>query len=608
MNTGITLALGIFVWTLLLVGCGKGQSSHSEKVQIDLQQLAQDNAGFAEANSEALSSNSVSEEKIVLPSGTKLMAVVSNECRDSKKQSGQSSSQDLSEKVADSRQENIRLKKHAYSVTLNQDMALEDLKLQAEGDDCIVEVSNELMFQTTVATNDPSFAQQRHLASIEAPVGFDTFLADGSLTQDAVVAIIDTGVDLNHTDLKANLWNDGTGSAGYDFVNDDNLPTDDAGHGTHVAGLAAAVSNNAVGVSGVAPKSTKIMALKVLNSQGSGSNTDIINAIRYAIEKKADVINMSLGGNGRSTAMQNALRDAVAAGVTVIVSAGNDSAALSTTNFVSPAGYGKDFQGVIAIASIDSVSKRLSSFSNYSTTYVELAAPGSNGILSTTMGSRYGEMQGTSMSSPVVAGAAAIVASWLKSHNFKPTPAMVEQILKLGSEVNANLTNSVMDGKSLNLRSLASYLKANYATGQTPPPVATPAPTPVMTPTPTPTPRVTPTPTPTPVMTPTPTPTPRVTPTPTPTPVMTPTPTPTPRMTPTPTPTPVMTPTPTPTPRVTPTPVMTPAPTPSPTPVIMPSPTPRATPVISPTPAPTPRMTPPERPRRNPWWRFIWRF
>lgn len=549
MNMSITLALGIFVWALILSGCAKDHSSQSEKVQIDLQQLAQDNAGFAAANAETIQQGDTSNsEKIILPSGTKLMAVVSNECRDQKKQMGQASTQDLSEIVADPRQESVRLKIQAYAVTLEHDISLAELQNQAELDSCIEDVANIVNYKSTATPNDPRFSAQRHLASIEAAVGNDTFLAAGELTQDAIIAIVDSGVDMNHEDLKANMWNDGAGNVGYDFANDDNNPMDDFGHGTHVAGLAAAVTNNSVGVAGVAASHAKVMAIKVLDSSGSGSNTDIINGIRYAIEHKAEVINMSLGGTGKSTAMQRALQDAVNAGITVLASAGNDNRELTSTFFVSPAGYAKDIEGVLSIASIDSVSKNRSFFSNYSPTYVEFAAPGSNGILSTYPGNRYVEMQGTSMSSPVAAGAAVIVTSWLKSHNFKSTPALVEQILKAGSPSNANLTSAVMDGKSLNLRSLASYLKANYATGQVPPPTPTPTPTP--------------TPAPTPVMTPTPTPTPRATPV------------------------------------VTPTPVMTPAPTP------------KATPVITPTPSPTPRMTPaPERPRRTqfPWWRFWFR-
>lgn len=517
--------LGLILVTSFLISCAKHNSSQTEKVNIDLDQLAADNHSFAAINKKA------SEEEVILPSGTQLVAVVSNECRKTKKLNGEDTSASLSEYAADPRQDAHALKKHAYSVTLDADMSLKDLKQQAEADDCLMEVSNEGVVHVTAATNDPQFSNQKHMAAIEAAVGFDTFLADGVLTKDVVIAVIDTGIDLNHPDLKGNLWNDGAGNAGYDFVNQDKVPMDDYGHGTHVSGLAAAVTNNNVGTAGVSAKNTKIMALKALDSRGSGADSSIINAIRYAVEKKADVINMSLGGFGKSPAIYTALKEAADAGIVVIMAAGNSSVQLdNSANFFFPAGYAKDLPGAIAIASTDAVSKRLSSFSNYSTTYVELAAPGSNGIVSTTLGNGYGDMQGTSMASPIAAGAAALVVNWLKSHNYAVTPNLVKSIMLEGAEANGNITSYVTAGHSLNLRILASYLKANYAGGASPTPTPKPTPTPVMTPTPTPQP----------------------------TPVMTPTPTPTPK------PTPVMTPTPAPTPK--PTPVMTPAPTPSPTP------------------------------------------
>jgi hypothetical protein len=257
---------------------------------------------------------------------------------------------------------------------------------------------------------------------------------------------------------------------------------------------------------------------------------------------------MSFGGTGKSPATLTALKEAAAAGIVLIMAAGNDTTQLSATNFFSPASYAKDVAGAIAIASLDTATNKISSFSNYSTTYVELASPGSTGILSTMLNNKYGELQGTSMASPIAAGAAALTVNWLKSHNYAIDPAVVKSIMLNGSATNANLTNLVAGGHALNLRTLAAYLKANYVTGTAP--------------TPTPTPTATPTPTPTPTPTATPTPTPKPTATPTPTPVMTPTPT----------PTPVMTPTPTPTPK--PTPVVTPTPTPKPSPTV--SPTPRA--------------------------------
>ncbi|MBS1970060.1 MAG: S8 family serine peptidase [Bdellovibrionales bacterium] len=517
--------LGLFFLVAFLVSCAKNNASQSEKVNIDLEQLAATNQDFAAANS----NKDISSEDVVLPSGTQLVAVVSKDCRDIKKQNGADTSEDISEIVADPRQDLSQLKKQAYSVILDSEIKLSELKEKAGSDDCLMEISNEGVVHTTAASNDPGFSSQKHMANIEAAAGFDTFLADGALTKEVVIAVIDTGVDLNHEDLKANLWDDGAGNAGYDFVNKDKTPMDDNGHGTHVSGLAAAVTNNSVGTAGVSAKNTKIMALKVLDSKGSGSDTDIINAIRFAIQNKADVINMSFGGSGKSPATLTALKEAAAAGIVLIMAAGNETTQLSATNFFSPASYAKDVAGAIAIASLDTATNKISSFSNYSTTYVELASPGSTGILSTMLNNKYGELQGTSMASPIAAGAAALTVNWLKSHNYAVDPAVVKSIMLNGSSTNANLTNLVTGGHALNLRTLASYLKTNYMTGTAPTPTPTPTATPTPIPTPTPTPKPTATPTPTPVMTPTPTPTPVMTPTPTPTPKPSPTVSPTPR-------------------------------------------------------------------------------
>ncbi|MGZ3746525.1 MAG: S8 family serine peptidase, partial [Pseudobdellovibrionaceae bacterium] len=491
-----------------LSACAKQNISHSDKVNIDLDQLSTSES-FVRINKASVSPSTV------LPKGTQLMAVVDNNCLEKNKLQGTQSPKHLSTIVADHSLESAHLKTQAYAMTLDQDLDLEDLKTQAEEDECVTEVSNNNPIHATAATNDPLFNSQKHLISIQAAAAYDILLADGALTKDVIIAVIDTGVDLNHSDLRANLWDDGSGHAGYDFRNGDNTPMDDNGHGTHVSGLAAAISNNGVGVSGVAAKNVKIMALKVLDSKGSGNDTDIVNAIRYAIQNKAEVINMSMAGTGKSSALQSAMQEAAAAGITLIMAAGNDSISLSSSNIVTPAYYAKDTDGAIAIASVDSQTKMLSSFSNFSTTYVELAAPGSNGILSTMLNNTYKVLEGTSMASPIAAGAAALTVGWLKSHNYSSTPTLVKSILLNSAEVNPYLSNYIAGGHNLNLLSLASYLKANYSQGPStidptpsPTPTATPAPTPVPTPKPTATPAPTPVPTPKPTATPAPTPVP----------------------------------------------------------------------------------------------------
>jgi subtilisin family serine protease len=246
------------------------------------------------------------------------------------------------------------------------------------------------------------------------------------------VAVIDTGIDYLHPDLEHNYM------GGYDFVNDDPLPMDDNGHGTHVAGTIAA-EDNGFGVIGVAPQA-ELYGVKVLDHEGSGWNSDVIAGILWAADNDMDVANLSLGMEGNSQAMQQAIEDATKAGVTVVVAAGND---YDDANNYIPASY-EEAITVSAIADFDGEPGGLSpqsygfggqrveiaddafaSFSNYGSA-VDLAAPGQD-ILSTWPGGNYETISGTSMASPHVAGAAALyIAS--RSDN-PPTPYEVAEAL-----------------------------------------------------------------------------------------------------------------------------------------------------------------------------------
>lgn len=214
-------------------------------------------------------------------------------------------------------------------------------------------------------------------------------VARGSSSQE--IAVIDTGVDYTHPDL------DGKTIRGYDFVDNDYDPMDLDGHGTHVAGIAAAETNNATGIAGTAPN-TRILAVRVLGADGSGTLTDIADGIRYAADAGAEVINLSLGCDCSTTTLQNAVNYAWNKGVVLVAAAGNDGV---RTTF-EPASY----SNVIAVGAVDS-SNRKASFSNYGT-WVDVVAPGVD-IASTYPGNRYVYLSGTSMASPYVAGLAALL-------------------------------------------------------------------------------------------------------------------------------------------------------------------------------------------------------
>ncbi len=283
---------------------------------------------------------------------------------------------------------------------------------------------NYLVHTTVITPSDPGWADQYGPVRIQAPQAWD--IITGSIT--VTIAIIDTGVDLNHPDLAAKTWTnpgetglDGNGNdqrtngvdddgdgyvddwRGWDFVNGDNEAQDDYGHGTHVSGIAAAASDNGLGIAGIA-WGARIMPLKILDQAGNGSDSDVASAIVWAADHGAAIINLSLGGDTPASVMEAAVNYAHSRGVTVVAAAGNSG----TLDVLYPAAYAN----AIAVAATD-VNDNRASFSSYGAE-VDLAAPGA-GIYSTYWtlvgGSTYGTLSGTSMSTPHVAGVAALLAS-----------------------------------------------------------------------------------------------------------------------------------------------------------------------------------------------------
>ncbi|MHC4647315.1 MAG: S8 family peptidase, partial [Planctomycetota bacterium] len=222
------------------------------------------------------------------------------------------------------------------------------------------------------------------------------------------MAVVDTGVDYTHRDLQANMWTDGGGNYGYDFINNDGNPIDDHGHGTHCSGVIAAAGDNGLDIAGVC-WNAKIMALKFLGSDGRGYIEDAVLAFYYAVENGAEVVSNSWGGGDYSGTAQEAINYAYSQGVIMVASAGNDD----TDEPQYPAYYNH----MISVAATDSDDQK-ASFSNYGG-WVDIAAPGVD-VLSlradgTSMGTTYDDYMtiasGTSMACPHVAGAFAVVLS-----------------------------------------------------------------------------------------------------------------------------------------------------------------------------------------------------
>lgn len=250
---------------------------------------------------------------------------------------------------------------------------------------------------TQVTPNDPQYLSQYALPKISAPAAWDVTTGSSGI----VIAFLDTGVDRTHPEFAGRLL------TGFDFVNNDTDPTDDNGHGTHVAGIAAAAGNNETGVAGVA-WGIKILPVKVLDSQGGGSTSDVIRGIDYAIEQKVRILNLSLGSPFPSANLQAAVNRALDAGILIVAAAGNCGAGGDGCPSVNSALYPAAFPGVIAVGATTQGDLK-ASFST-AASYVWVTAPGSS-ILSTYKDGGYRSISGTSMASPFVAGEAALMLS-----------------------------------------------------------------------------------------------------------------------------------------------------------------------------------------------------
>jgi subtilisin family serine protease len=336
----------------------------------------------------------------------------------------------------------------------------------------------------TAVPADPSVGSSWGLSVINAPQGWNAATGTGQ----TVVAVIDTGVDLSHPDLKANLWtnpgevagngrdDDANGYVddvnGWDFAGNDNTPTDERGHGTHVAGIIGAVGNNGVGGSGVAWK-TRIMSLKIFDANGRGSTLGGAQAIDYAVRNGAKIINCSWGGSGADAALDAAIARAQAAGVIVVTSAGN-SGKSNDTSADFPAGYARTSDNVVAVAA--TTRSGLANWSNYGAASVALAAPGES-IVSTARGGGTTTKSGTSMAAPFVSGALAVL--WDANPGW--TYQQILSKLRASVEVQSSLVGKVSTGGELDL---AKLLDAPAVPPPAPPVVPPVAPPPAVSPAP----------------------------------------------------------------------------------------------------------------------------
>jgi thermitase len=270
----------------------------------------------------------------------------------------------------------------------------EEMIVQALSKDPRVEYAElDYVVHASLIPNDPYFQQQWAPLKIQAPEAWDQTTG----TSDVIIAIVDTGVDLNHPDLDDKIV------PGRDFVNDDDLAQDDHGHGTHVAGIAAAETDNGRGVAGIS-WGARLMPVKVLDANGDGYWSDVARGIRYACNHGAQVINLSLGGDAPSSTLKDALEQAYKDGCLIVAAAGNSGR--------GEIDYPARYPEAIAVTATDRRDEP-AGFSDYGP-QAELAAPGVD--IYSTLWTRpnhhdYGWNTGTSMSTPQVAGLAALIWS-----------------------------------------------------------------------------------------------------------------------------------------------------------------------------------------------------
>jgi len=301
--------------------------------------------------------------------------------------------------------------KNTYMVTFGNHIDIEILADELAKNPDIKYAEPDYIFKAQEIPNDALLGDQWHLEEVQAFEAWDI-----STGQDQIIAILDTGVDAEHNDLSPNIIE------GYDFVNNDSDPSDDNLHGTHVAGIAAAVTNNNIGIAGIA-RDAKIMPVKVLQSNGEGATSDIVKGIEYAVSNGATVINMSLGSSVESFILKEALQEAYNS-CFLVASAGNDGLGMLQETMPSIANFPACYPFVMGVEAVQKVSGNISnsSFSNFDPTgpieytnpwgfNYEIKAPGSN-IVSTIPNGGYRQVNGTSMAAPIVSGAVALLKSY----------------------------------------------------------------------------------------------------------------------------------------------------------------------------------------------------
>lgn len=319
-------------------------------------------------------------------------------------------------------------------------VSLETLSNHSQVEYAVPNIKLKAFFEGT----DPRISEQWALEKVRAEQAWD--IERGS--HEVVVAVIDTGIDYNHPDLKENIWanegeiagngidDDGNGYVddiqGWDFFDKDNTPMDETssrnpGHGTHCAGIIGAAGNNGIGISGIAPV-VKMIPIRFLGADGSGDLMSAVKAIDYATAAGAQIISASWGAavpRAGAKPILEAIERAGEQGILFVAAAANDGKS-NDTREVYPANAG--FDNVISVAASD-VQDNKPAWSNFGRKEVHVAAPGA-AILSTLPGGKYGELSGTSMATPLVSGLAVLALAQSARVDREISPLELRSILQ----------------------------------------------------------------------------------------------------------------------------------------------------------------------------------
>lgn len=454
---------------------------HNTKLLVDEQlgQIERENL----SSLEKLGAYFTGRESYIIKKGAKLSLVLKPECM-LKENPPINFHPNL--EVVSAKKESPKLRPlKSMVLSFGESVSSAELRSWANTEECVLGLANRRIAYASSSFSDPLMNKQTHWSGMQSNQSYERLEnLESYLKSEVIIAVIDSGIELSHPDLKPNLWinynelqgnegldDDGNGYVddkyGYDFASKIPDPSHKHSfdHGTHVAGLAAAAGGNDFGGRGIISEKVKIMPLNVTGKYNGALSEDIEEAIYYAVHNGANVINISFGSPGKAAAVANAITYAVNNGLVVVSSVGNGGNSLDE-EFYFPGSYGVSIPGLIAVGAYEVNSGALCGISNFSNFYVEVAAPGCDvnnpkqGLYSTKRGASFGYRKGTSMAAPIVSGGAALLYSYVNTNGYsnQNVPMEIERALTAQMPKSNSLYDFVKDGSSFQMDMLLELM------------------------------------------------------------------------------------------------------------------------------------------------------